>query len=86
MASLLFRMHGNFCTSHPWEVIVATLTLTACMMTVDYQYQTPPPKPTIRSCGDCIEEVRKFLNFQDEKRFFNLNLESTKIDLSQGNV
>ncbi|XP_044765222.1 3-hydroxy-3-methylglutaryl-coenzyme A reductase-like isoform X2 [Coccinella septempunctata] len=57
MSSRLFRMHGNFCTSHPWEVIVATLTMTACMMTVDYQYQTPPPKPTVRSCGDCIEEA-----------------------------
>lgn len=57
MTSRIFRIHGNFCTSHPWEVIVATLTLTACMMTVDYQYQAPPPKPTVRSCGDCIEEV-----------------------------
>ncbi|XP_045481577.1 3-hydroxy-3-methylglutaryl-coenzyme A reductase-like isoform X2 [Harmonia axyridis] len=57
MTSRIFRIHGNFCTSHPWEVIVATLTLTACMMTVDYQYQAPPPKPTVRSCGDCIEEA-----------------------------
>ena len=24
----LFRSHGRFCASHPWEVIVATLTIT----------------------------------------------------------
>lgn len=31
MPSQLFRAHGKFCASHPWEVIVALLTLTACM-------------------------------------------------------
>lgn len=31
----VFRAHGEFCASHPWEVIVALLTLTACMMTVE---------------------------------------------------
>lgn len=33
--SRLFRAHGEFCASHPWEVIVFLLTLTACMLTVD---------------------------------------------------
>lgn len=35
MVGRLFRAHGEFCASHPWEVIVALLTLTACMLTVD---------------------------------------------------
>ncbi|KAH8326708.1 hypothetical protein KR067_012167 [Drosophila pandora] len=35
MIGRLFRAHGEFCASHPWEVIVALLTITACMLTVD---------------------------------------------------
>lgn len=32
MLKELFRSHGELCAAHPWEVIVATLTLTACML------------------------------------------------------
>ncbi|KAE8750001.1 hypothetical protein FOCC_FOCC003125, partial [Frankliniella occidentalis] len=39
MVSRLFLAHGELCASHPWEVIVATLTLTLCMLTVDRQTQ-----------------------------------------------
>lgn len=35
MIGRFFRAHGEFCASHPWEVIVALLTITACMLTVD---------------------------------------------------
>ncbi|EDW16132.1 3-hydroxy-3-methylglutaryl-coenzyme A reductase [Drosophila mojavensis] len=35
MIGRLFRAHGEFCASHPWEVIVALLTITACMLTLD---------------------------------------------------
>lgn len=31
----VFRAHGEFCASHPWEVIVALITFTACMLSVD---------------------------------------------------
>lgn len=31
----VYRIHGEFCASHPWEVIVATLTLTACIFSID---------------------------------------------------
>lgn len=31
----LFHAHGEFCASHPWEVIVALITFTACMFSVD---------------------------------------------------
>ena len=32
MMGQFFRAHGKFCASHPWEVIVAVVTLTLCMM------------------------------------------------------
>jgi hydroxymethylglutaryl-CoA reductase (NADPH) len=35
MIGRLFRAHGEFCTSHPWEVIVSLFTVTACMLTLD---------------------------------------------------
>lgn len=31
----IFHVHGKFCASHPWEVIVALVTFTACMFSVD---------------------------------------------------
>ncbi|XP_048359446.1 3-hydroxy-3-methylglutaryl-Coenzyme A reductase isoform X2 [Sphaerodactylus townsendi] len=34
MLSGLFRVHGLFVASHPWEVIVGTVTLTICMMSM----------------------------------------------------
>lgn len=48
MASQLFRAHGKFCASHPWEVIVALLTLTACMLTVDHTKN--PTSSRLRNC------------------------------------
>nr|QYV43154.1 HMGR2 [Colaphellus bowringi] len=57
MSARFFRAHGDFCASHPWEVIVATLTLTACMLTVDQQHPAPPPKPAIRFCAGCLHEA-----------------------------
>lgn len=37
----MFRAHGEFCASHPWEVIVATLTLTACILSVESVHPQP---------------------------------------------
>lgn len=48
MTSQLFRAHGKFCASHPWEVIVALLTLTACMLTIDHTKSPTPAR--IRNC------------------------------------
>lgn len=30
----VFRAHGQLCASRPWEVIIGTLTLTVCMMSM----------------------------------------------------
>ncbi|XP_061118528.1 3-hydroxy-3-methylglutaryl-coenzyme A reductase-like isoform X2 [Conger conger] len=35
MLNLLFRIHGLFVASHPWEVIVATVTVTICLMSMN---------------------------------------------------
>ncbi|XP_040277355.1 3-hydroxy-3-methylglutaryl-coenzyme A reductase-like isoform X1 [Bufo bufo] len=35
MLSRLFRMHGQFVATHPWEVIVGTVTITICMMSMN---------------------------------------------------
>ncbi|XP_022901116.1 3-hydroxy-3-methylglutaryl-coenzyme A reductase-like [Onthophagus taurus] len=49
MTSTFFRKHGEFCATHPWEVIVAIFTLTACMLTMD-KGQWPKP---VRTCPGC---------------------------------
>ncbi|CAH1103469.1 unnamed protein product [Psylliodes chrysocephalus] len=56
MWARFFGAHGEFCASHPWEVIVATLTLTTCMLTLDQQHPAPPPKPSFRFCAGCLNE------------------------------
>ncbi|XP_040026180.2 3-hydroxy-3-methylglutaryl-coenzyme A reductase-like isoform X2 [Gasterosteus aculeatus] len=35
MLTGLFRVHGHLVASHPWEVIVGTVTLTICMMSMN---------------------------------------------------
>lgn len=34
MLSRLFRAHGQFCASRPWEIIVGTMMLTVCVMSM----------------------------------------------------
>ncbi|XP_038072273.1 3-hydroxy-3-methylglutaryl-coenzyme A reductase-like isoform X2 [Patiria miniata] len=41
MLSNIFRAHGHYCSAHPWEVIVGTLTLTICMLSMDYFTSLP---------------------------------------------
>lgn len=51
MVSRFFRAHGEICASHPWEVIVATLTLTVCMLTVEPRPSTSASIDPERHCG-----------------------------------
>lgn len=63
MSSQLFGAHGEFCATHPWEVIVATLTLTACLLTVDkqqQQYNQQQTASSIKYCTGCIHEVCRY--------------------------
>ncbi|KAK5639430.1 hypothetical protein RI129_011922 [Pyrocoelia pectoralis] len=57
MATQVFYSYGEFCASHPWEIIMAMLTLTTCMLTVEHQYPSPPPKPPLRDCAGCLQEA-----------------------------
>lgn len=41
MLSRAFRTYGRFCSSHPWEVIVGTLTVTICLMSMKYYTGIP---------------------------------------------
>ncbi|KAJ8949227.1 hypothetical protein NQ318_022739 [Aromia moschata] len=53
--SRLFGLYGELCASHPWEVIVAVITLTTCFLTLD-KPQSPIPFKTPVTCNGCIEE------------------------------
>lgn len=61
MAARVFRAHGEFCATHPWEVIVATLTLTACLLTLDRQQSNADAafhkSPPYKYCPGCLYEV-----------------------------
>ena len=49
MATRAFYLYGKGCSSHPWEVIVATLTLTICVVTIDH-HQAPVPPSSNKCC------------------------------------
>lgn len=34
MLSRLFRVHGQMCATHPWEVIITSLTITLCLVSM----------------------------------------------------
>ncbi|XP_022912269.1 3-hydroxy-3-methylglutaryl-coenzyme A reductase-like [Onthophagus taurus] len=53
MVSHLFYIYGETCSKYPWEVIVATVTLTVCISTLDQStIQASPSKSD--SC--CVQE------------------------------
>ena len=55
----VFRNHGEFCASQPWEVIVATLTFLVCILTVwGRQDPTDTDTPSNNSTQAQINEVR----------------------------
>ncbi|XP_050315651.1 3-hydroxy-3-methylglutaryl-coenzyme A reductase-like [Anthonomus grandis grandis] len=51
--SKLFGLYGKLCATHPWEVIVAVITLTACFLSLEKQVGTPKKNPI---CVGCFEE------------------------------
>jgi len=54
----VFRNHGEFCASQPWEVIVATLTFLVCILTVwGRQDPTDTDTPSNNSTQAQINEV-----------------------------
>lgn len=53
--SRVFRIYGEFCATHPWEVIVAVITSTTCFLTIDKTPSTLASKKP-PSCIGCNEE------------------------------
>lgn len=51
--SRLFRLYGELCAKHPWEVIVAVITFTTCLLTLDNQ---PFHSKKLNLCPGCYEE------------------------------
>ena len=61
----LFKAHGQFCASHPWEVIVSTVTATICMMSVGMFAGDP------RICGwnyKCEDVEVRFIEYCSQMR------------------
>ncbi|XP_044744697.1 3-hydroxy-3-methylglutaryl-coenzyme A reductase-like [Coccinella septempunctata] len=53
--SRLFRRYGELCATHPWEVIVAVLTLTTIFLTGDHRHKPLIPKES-KDCPGCYED------------------------------
>ncbi|KAK9884139.1 hypothetical protein WA026_005090 [Henosepilachna vigintioctopunctata] len=52
--SKLFKRYGELCATHPWEVIVAVLTLTTIFLTVDHHQPLISTKS--KNCPGCFDE------------------------------
>merc|ERR1712223_2211011 len=55
----VFRSHGEFCATQPWEVIVATLTFLVCILTVwgKHSEQVPGQSPATPPAWSMMELV-----------------------------
>ncbi|XP_072518188.1 3-hydroxy-3-methylglutaryl-CoA reductase b [Salminus brasiliensis] len=71
MLTRLFRLHGLFVASHPWEVIVGTIAVTICLMSMnaiaggdqicDWNYQCPKVQEKILSSDLIILTITRCL-------------------------
>uniref|UniRef100_A0A8B9R9D7 3-hydroxy-3-methylglutaryl coenzyme A reductase n=1 Tax=Astyanax mexicanus TaxID=7994 RepID=A0A8B9R9D7_ASTMX len=71
MLTQLFRLHGLFVASHPWEVIVGTIAVTICLMSMnaiaggdqicDWNYQCPKVQEKILSSDIIILTITRCL-------------------------
>lgn len=79
----MYRLHGEFCANHPWEVIVATLTLGTCLFTIDTKgyfsrYTRPEPGDvnidtvvmTLVRCVAILYSYYKFRNLKKQGSLF----------------
>ena len=53
----VFRSHGEFCSTQPWEVIVATLTFLVCILTVWGRHNTDTSPQLEKLRTDISEDV-----------------------------
>lgn len=61
--SRIFRLYGELCATHPWEVIVAVITATTCLLTIDQKVSDPDlPLRRTNTCPGCFEEEFKAID------------------------
>lgn len=52
--SKLFAAYGEWCATHPWEIIIAVITITTSLFTLDKQPSEAIKKSTV--CNTCLDE------------------------------
>lgn len=52
--SRLFAVYGEWCATHPWEIIIAVITITTSFLTLDKQPSEAIKKPL--ACNTCLDE------------------------------
>ncbi|KAM8828107.1 3-hydroxy-3-methylglutaryl-coenzyme A reductase-like isoform 2-T3 [Spinachia spinachia] len=57
MLTRLFRLHGLLVASHPWEVIVGTLALTVCLVSMNHNLATSSQMCSWNECPEVEERV-----------------------------
>ncbi|XP_030624150.1 3-hydroxy-3-methylglutaryl-coenzyme A reductase [Chanos chanos] len=57
MLTRLFRLHGLFVASHPWEVIVGTVALTICLMSMNAYASTDQSCSWNSQCPKAQEKI-----------------------------
>lgn len=77
----LFRAHGEFCASHPWEVIVALVTLTACIITFDKGSADPFQQSSSRSGSGRPCPSWRFSSVSPDEAFRCEEVEQNGIDV-----
>lgn len=80
MLTRLFRLHGLFVASHPLEVIVGTIALTICLMSMnaiaggdqicDWKHQCPKAQEVGYGGAKSIFFIAWFYEFSPHHRLF----------------
>lgn len=52
--SKVFALYGEWCATHPWEIIIAVITITTSFLTLDKQPPETVKKPLV--CNSCLDE------------------------------
>lgn len=52
--SRLFAIYGEWCATHPWEIIIAVITVTTSFLTLEKQPSEAVKKPLV--CNTCLDE------------------------------
>ena len=68
----IFRHHGHFCASHPWEVILVTFTLTAFVLSMGFVL--PQSRVACSQLVACQTGATEEVSARDERLIFEPNI------------